>query len=38
MLKQMLEMTKIYMLDTRKYVKNRLNLCLEIANNVLLMT
>jgi len=34
----MLEMTKIYMLDTRKYVKNRLNLCLEIANNVLLMT
>jgi len=34
----MLAMTKIYLLDTRKYFKNCSNLCLEIANNVLLMT
>ena len=33
-------MTKIYkyMLGTRKYVKNCVNLCLEFANNVLLIT
>jgi hypothetical protein len=33
-----LEMTKVYMLDTTKYVQNCLNLCLEFANDVHSMT
>ena len=34
----MFKMTNVYMLDTSKCFKKCLNLCLEIANNVLLMT